>query len=62
MMNNLLNELVLDQMQKDFESGDMTAIEELLNATPIENLVGYLPEQLVNDINEGKYGGWQAFR
>jgi hypothetical protein len=62
MMNNLLNELVLDQMRKDFESGDMTAIEELLNTTPIENLVGYLPEQLVNDINEGKYGGWQAFR
>jgi hypothetical protein len=62
MMNNLLNELVLDQMRKDFESGDMTAIEELLNTTPIESLVGYLPEQLVNDINEGKYGGWQAFR
>jgi hypothetical protein len=62
MMNNLLNELVLAQMRKDFESGDMTAIEELLNATPIENLVGYLPEQLVTEINEGKYGGWQAFR
>lgn len=52
-MNNLLVDLVLDQMQKDFASGDTTAIEELLNATPIENLVGYLPEQLVDNINKG---------
>lgn len=52
-MNKVLVDLVLDQMRKDFESGDMTAIEELLQATPIESLVGYLPEQLVDNINKG---------
>lgn len=52
-MKNLLIDAVLAQMQKDFEAGDMTAIEELLRSAPYENLVGYLPEQTVNNINMG---------
>ena len=36
---------VIAQIQLDLENGDTTAIEELLNATPIENLVAYLPEE-----------------
>jgi len=36
--------LVVEQIKKDIEAGDVTAIEELLLSAPIENLVGYLPE------------------
>lgn len=37
---------VLAEMRKDFDSGDVTAIEELLKMLPKEALVGYLPEKL----------------
>lgn len=37
---------VLDEMRKDFDSGDVTAIEELLKMLPKEALMGYLPEKL----------------
>jgi len=35
---------VLEQIQKDVAVGDMTAVCELLQFTPIEYLKGYLPE------------------
>jgi hypothetical protein len=55
-MKNLLIDAVLAQMQKDFESGDMTAIEELLRSAPYENLVGYLSEETINEINDTPIG------
>ncbi len=37
---------VLNEMRSDFDSGDVTAIEELLKMLPKEALMGYLPEKL----------------
>ena len=37
---------VLDQIVKDCEGGDLTAIEELLKSVPCEKLISYLPEEL----------------
>jgi hypothetical protein len=42
---------VLDQIVKDCEGGDLTAIEELLKFVPRENLLAYLSENTVIDIN-----------
>jgi len=39
---------VLDQIVKDCEGGDLTAIEELLKSVPREKLIGYLPEEMQN--------------
>jgi hypothetical protein len=36
---------VLDQIKIDFESGDLTAIEELLGSVPKAKLEAYLPEE-----------------
>ena len=36
---------VLVEIQRDFDMGDLTAIEELLSFVPRENLIGYLPEE-----------------
>ena len=36
---------VLDQIREDVDTGDFTAIEEMLNNLPTEILVGYLPER-----------------
>ena len=44
--SQLLIDKVLVQIQKDIRDGDLTAIEELLRFTPVENLEGYLPEKL----------------
>jgi hypothetical protein len=38
---------VLDQIVKDCEGGDLTAIEELLKSVPREKLIGYLSEELI---------------
>ena len=38
---------VLDQIVKDCEGGDLTAIEELLKSVPREKLISYLPEELI---------------
>ena len=42
-MNELL-EAVLEQIKKDVESGDMTAIEELIKFIPQDRLVNFLSE------------------
>jgi hypothetical protein len=36
---------VVDHIKKDFESYDTTAVIELLESCPNENLIGYLPEE-----------------
>ena len=36
---------VLEQIKKDVEVGDMTAVEELLRDVPDEILKSYLPEE-----------------
>jgi len=36
---------VMEQIKKDVEAGDMTAIEELLRDVPDESLKYYLPEE-----------------
>ena len=41
----LLLDSVLEQMQKDFDAKDVTAIEDLLTYVPIKYLEGYLPEE-----------------
>ena len=44
-----LIDAVLTQILKDVHDGDLTAIEELLTFVPIENLIGYIPEETDND-------------
>lgn len=44
LMKTSLVDTVLNQIIKDIQSGDLTAVEELLNFVPMENLCGYLPE------------------
>lgn len=41
---------VLEQIKKDIFVEDWTAIEELLTFVPLENLIGFLPEDQVDDI------------
>ena len=41
---------VLDQIRKDILVEDWTAIEELLTFVPLENLIGFLPEDQVDDL------------
>ena len=36
---------VIEQISKDLELGDTTALEELLRAVPDESLKSYLPEE-----------------
>jgi len=39
---------VIDQIKLDIVNGDITALEELLEYIPIENLQAYLPEVIEN--------------
>lgn len=41
-------DLVLKQVVKDIEDRDLTAIEELLKDVPLVQLIGYLPEGMVD--------------
>ena len=36
---------VINQIRYDISFGDETAIDELLGFVPLENLLGYLPEE-----------------
>jgi hypothetical protein len=42
----VLLDQVLDQIKKDVDAGDFTAIYALLMELPDESLVGYLPEEM----------------
>jgi len=55
-MEDPLIEAVIAQMKKDFEMGDETAIYELLEFLSKKNLLGYLPEEISEKLqNEIKY-------
>jgi len=41
-------ELALEQIVKDVEDGDLSAIEELLKLIPEKFLIAYLPEEMQN--------------
>lgn len=49
--DNLIDR-VIDQIKKDIQEGDETAIVELLWSTPVKNLIAYLPEEEWNQYNE----------
>lgn len=36
---------VIEEIKMDINSGDVTALDELLTFIPKENLIGYLPEE-----------------
>ena len=44
----VLIDKVLIQIQLDIEARDLTAIEELLTFVPLENLIGFLPEEEID--------------
>jgi hypothetical protein len=44
-LSDLINR-VMDQIEDDFDKGDLTALEELLKFVPRENLIAYLPEEM----------------
>ena len=46
-MHDLI-ELALNQIVRDVENWDLSAIEELLRFVPEENLIAYLPEEIRN--------------
>jgi hypothetical protein len=41
-------ELALEQIVRDVEAGDLSAIEELLKFVPEKNLIAFLPEEITN--------------
>ena len=42
----VLMDQVIDQIKKDVDAGDFTAIYELVMELPTENLLAYLPEEM----------------
>ena len=46
---NVLLDKVLKQIKKDVETGDMTAIEELLDEVSEKNLLSFLSEEEINN-------------
>jgi hypothetical protein len=44
-------DLVIEEMKKDIAGGDLTAIDELLQYVPEENLKAYLPEPVTITID-----------
>jgi len=45
MIEQHIIDAVIDQIKFDIDSGDLTAIEELLKVVPEENLIGFLVEE-----------------
>ena len=43
---DLLIEHVTYQIQKDFQDGDVQALDELLKTIPLKLLIAYLPDEL----------------
>jgi hypothetical protein len=48
---NLLN-LVIEQIKEDIRDNYFEALEEILISIPNEKLLGYLPEELSNQITQ----------
>lgn len=42
----ILRDWVVEQIKKDVDSGDLTAIYELIMELPDEKLIAYLPEEM----------------
>lgn len=51
-LEDKLVERVIDQIKKDIQEGDETAIVELLWSTPVKNLIAYLPEEEWKEFNQ----------
>lgn len=51
-MEDPIIEAVIQQMREDFEMGDVTAIYELLEFLPKKNLLGYLPEEVSEKLDQ----------
>lgn len=51
-MEDPIIEAVIEQMRQDFEMDDVTAIYELLEFTPKKNLLGYLPEEVADQLDK----------
>lgn len=47
-------ERVLEQIAKDVEAGDMTAIAELIEAVPDNTAMHFLPEETMQEILKGE--------
>ena len=55
-MEDPIIEAVIEQIKKDFEMNDVTAIYELLESLPKKNLLGYLPEEIAGQLKKQKNG------
>lgn len=51
MSNEKLIDAVVEQIQIDIASKDLTALAELLNYIPTNCLIGFLPEERWGDFN-----------
>jgi hypothetical protein len=56
-MEDPIIEAVIEQMKEDFAMQDVTAIYELLEFLPKKNLLGYLPEEVAEQLKQQKHGG-----
>ena len=48
----MLLDLVVKRIELDLEMGDVSAVEELLNFVPKENLIQFLPEEKWENFNK----------
>ena len=53
MIEQHIIDAVIDQIKFDIDSGDFTAIEELLKVVPEENLIAFLVEEMEIDLDGG---------
>jgi hypothetical protein len=68
--NDTINTRVIARIEKDIKEKDLTALDELLNFIPIENRLGYLPEERVyyqpelsvTEWESGKLASFQVYR
>jgi hypothetical protein len=49
-MEDPIIEAVIEQMRKDFEMDDVSAIYELLESSSKKNLLSYLPEEVAKQL------------
>ncbi len=56
-MEDPIIEAVIDQIKEDLQYGDVTAIYELLEFCPKKNLLGYLPEDISEQLKNYKQHG-----
>lgn len=49
-MEDPIIEAVIKQIKEDLEMQDETALYELLEFVPKKNLLGYLPEEIANQL------------